>query len=83
MLFVFLPISEYIGCFKDTYDRDLADVLERDYDDNTPQKCINLCINKGMCESLFYPNIILSSSLILLKKKKKKKALYFIKNQTS
>ena len=58
MLFVCLPISgikydtEYIGCFKDTSDRDLVGVLERYHDDNTPQKCINLCIDKGMCESL-------------------------------
>ena len=38
---------EYIGCYKDTADRDLRDVLIRDYDGNTPQKCTNVCKTKG------------------------------------
>ena len=40
------PAANYIGCYKDTKNRDLAGLLVR-VSGNTPQSCIRRCRNKG------------------------------------
>ena len=39
--------DEYIGCYKDTANRDLGGELINFPLDNTPHKCISLCKDKG------------------------------------
>ena len=39
--------DEYVGCYKDTANRDLDGELINFPLDNTPHKCISLCKDKG------------------------------------
>ena len=55
--------ADYIGCYKDTNDRDLPDVFIKDYSGNTPQKCISQCETQGRYTS--FSNILWFISYVL------------------